>query len=171
MTPEIPSGDGKREYGAKVDWWGVGTLAVDLMAGGPPFTGNSTAKITHKIINSKLSLPDFLSPDAKDLITRLLRKDPMKRLGYNMPRDLQAVRSHRFFRKIDWGKLERREIEPPIRPLITDPELAENFSTDFTGLGLSPPVMVGRGDEEEDAEGLFGGFSLVAPRSLLGERC
>lgn len=170
MAPEILSGDGKREYGAEVDWWGVGALAVDLMTGGPPFTGNNTAKITHKIINSKLSLPYFLSPDAKDLITRLLRKDPTKRLGYNMPKDLQTIKNHRFFRKIDWGKLERREIEPPIRPLITDPELAENFSTDFTGLGLSPPVMIGRGDEEKDEEGLFGGFSFVASSSLLGER-
>jgi len=97
MAPEILSGDGKREYGAEVDWWGVGTLAVDLMTGGPPFTGNNTAKITHKIINSKLSLPYFLSPDAKDLITRLLRKDPTKRLGYNMPKDLQTIKNHRFF--------------------------------------------------------------------------
>ncbi|RPA92657.1 Pkinase-domain-containing protein [Choiromyces venosus 120613-1] len=171
MAPEILSGDGKREYGAEVDWWGVGALAVDLMTGGPPFSGNNTAKITHKIINSKLSLPYFLSPDAKDLITRLLRKDPTKRLGYNMPKDLTTIKNHRFFRKIDWAKLERREIEPPIRPLITDPELAENFSTDFTGLGLSPPVMIGsRCGEYGDEEGLFGGFSFVASRSLLGER-
>jgi len=31
--------------------------------------------------------------------------------------------------------------------------------------------MIGRGDKEEDAEGLFGGFSSVASRCLLGERC
>jgi serine/threonine protein kinase len=170
MAPEILTGDGKREYGAEVDWWGVGALAVDLMTAGPPFTGNNKARIIHKIVHSKLSLPYYLSQDAKDLITRLLRKDPTKRLGHNMPKDLHTIKNHRFFRKIDWEKLERREIEPPIRPLITDPELAENFSTDFTELGLSSPVMIGRGDEEEDEEGLFGGFSFVASSSLLGER-
>jgi serine/threonine-protein kinase Psk1 len=86
-----------------------------------------------------------------------------------MPKDLQTIKNHRFFRKIDWAKLERRELEPPIKPLITDPVLAENFSTDFTGLSLSPPVLIndngmGRKNEEED---LFGGFSFVASSSLF----
>lgn len=170
MAPEVLSGNGAREYGAEVDWWGFGALACDLMTGGPPFTGNSTQKITQKILTQKLSLPFFLSPDAKDLITRLLRKDPTKRLGYNMPKDLATIKNHRFFRKIDWAMLERRELDPPIKPLITDPELAENFSTEFTRLELSRPVMmVSKRDDHtaDDEEGLFGGFSFVASESVL----
>ena len=166
MAPEVILG---QDYGTAVDWWSFGALGFDLLTGAPPFQANNHARIQEKILKSKLSLPFFLSPDAKDLLTRLLRKEPKKRLGGCMPRDLQAIKKHRFFRKIDWKKLERREMEPPIKPLITDPALAENFSTEFTDLAVSPVrthfegVGVPWGEENNP----FGGFSFVASRSML----
>ncbi|KAJ9223175.1 hypothetical protein DTO280E4_6883 [Paecilomyces variotii] len=185
MAPEVIQG---KPYGKACDWWSLGALGFDLLTGSPPFKANNNAKMQEKIIKQKLVLPYFLGPDAKDLLTRLLRKEPSKRLGYHMPKDLQTIKKHRFFRKIDWKALERRELEPPIKPVITDPALAENFSTDFTGLTLSP--MVSTNDFEEDDVGKmlnmvgasggkdvpgeapvetdpFGGFSFVAPSSLL----
>ncbi|KAH8732296.1 kinase-like domain-containing protein [Phaeosphaeriaceae sp. PMI808] len=166
MAPEVIQGV---DYGAAVDWWSLGALGFDLLTGAPPFAGSNNAKIQEKILKSKLSLPYYLSADAKDLLTRLLRKDPKKRLGFNMPKDMQTLRNHRFFRKINWKKLEARELEPPIIPLITDPELGENFAQDFTDLPLSP-VLTKKFDEMlEDAQSNpFGGFSFVASESLLG---
>ncbi|KAJ5056965.1 hypothetical protein J3E74DRAFT_11662 [Bipolaris maydis] len=166
MAPEVVQG---LEYGAAVDWWSLGALGFDLLTGSPPFTGNNNAKIQEKIVKQKLSLPYYLSADAKDLLTRLLRKDPKKRLGFNMSKDLQTIKKHRFFRKIDWKKLEARELEPPIQPLITDPELAENFAQDFTDLPLSP-VLTKKFDDslfESQNNNPFGGFSFVASQSLL----
>ncbi|CAA9966480.1 Ribosomal protein S6 kinase beta-1 [Pyrenophora teres f. maculata] len=165
MAPEVVQG---LEYGAAVDWWSLGALGFDLLTGSPPFTGNNNAKIQEKIVKQKLALPYYLSADAKDLLTRLLRKDPKKRLGFNRAKDLQTIKKHRFFRKIDWKKLETRELEPPIQPLITDPELAENFAQDFTDLPLSP--VLGKKFDEVFAENQtnpFGGFSFVASQSLL----
>lgn len=165
MAPEVVQG---LEYGAAVDWWSLGALGVDLLTGAPPFTGNNNAKIQEKIVKSKLSLPYYLSADAKDLLTRLLRKEPKKRLGFNMPKDLQTMKNHRFFRKINWKALEARELEPPIQPLITDPELAENFAQDFTDLPLSPVLTKKFDDMFGDAQtNPFGGFSFVASQSLL----
>jgi serine/threonine protein kinase len=166
MAPEIISG---HEYGMAVDWWSLGALAHDLLTGSPPFTGPNNAKIQHKILHSKLQLPYFLGPDAKDFLTRLLRKDPNKRLGANMPKDLQTIKSHRFFRKMDWKKLARREMEPPIMPVVTDPALAENFSAEFTGRTLSPTQVRTIDDLMDEALGgeLFGGFSFVGSSSLL----
>ncbi|KAF2473274.1 kinase-like protein [Lindgomyces ingoldianus] len=165
MAPEVILG---AEYGMAVDWWSFGALGFDLLTGSPPFTGNNHAKTQEKIVKQKLVLPYYLGPDAKDLLTRLLRKEPKKRLGANMPKDLQTIKSHRFFRKINWKKLEARELEPPIQPLITDPELAENFATEFTDLALSPVATKKGFDEfilaEQDP---FGGFSFVASQSLL----
>jgi serine/threonine protein kinase len=165
MAPEVVQG---LEYGAAVDWWSLGALGYDLLTGSPPFTGNNNSKIQEKIVKQKLALPYYLSADAKDLLTRLLRKEPMKRLGYNMAKDMQTIRKHRFFRKIDWKKLEARELEPPIQPLITDPELAENFAQDFTDLPLSP-VLTKKFDDmfNESQSNPFGGFSFVASQSLL----
>ncbi|KAJ4421028.1 hypothetical protein N0V85_000373 [Neurospora sp. IMI 360204] len=166
MAPEVIQG---KKYGRSVDWWSLGALGFDLMTGNPPFRGGNNAKIQENIVKQKLIMPYFLTAEAKDLLTRLLRKDPAKRLGSNMPKDLDTIKKHRFFRKIDWKKLAAREIEPPIQPMITDPELAENFAPEFTDLSLSP--VVSRFEERYAAaaakDDLFGGFSFVASNSLL----
>ncbi|KAL9127758.1 MAG: hypothetical protein Q9217_003416 [Psora testacea] len=165
MAPEVIQ---EQQYGTGVDWWSFGILGYDLMTGSTPFSAHNDLKIKEKILKSKLVLPYYLSPDAKDLLTRLLRKEPKKRLGASMPKDMQTIRGHRFFRKIDWYKLDRRELEPPIKPLITDPELAENFSSEFTNLAVSPVTacpwdVIGVQNEHDP----FGGFSFVGSRSLL----
>ncbi|EGO52614.1 serine/threonine-protein kinase psk1 [Neurospora tetrasperma FGSC 2508] len=166
MAPEVIQG---KKYGRSVDWWSLGALGFDLMTGNPPFRGGNNAKIQENIVKQKLIMPYFLTAEAKDLLTRLLRKDPAKRLGSNMPKDLDTIKKHRFFRKIDWKKLAARELEPPIQPMITDPELAENFAPEFTELSLSP--VVSRLEERYAAaaakDDLFGGFSFVASNSLL----
>ncbi|KAK6958261.1 hypothetical protein Daesc_001058 [Daldinia eschscholtzii] len=168
MAPEIVLG---QKYGKAVDWWSFGALGYDLMTGNPPFRGGNHAKIQNNIVKQKLVLPYFLSPDAKDLLTRFLKKDPAKRLGSNMPKDLQTIKKHRFFRKIDWKKLAAREVEPPIQPMITDPELAENFAPEFTELPLSPILAKSPWDDlppkDSFKEDPFGGFSYVASSSLI----
>ncbi|OAA68096.1 serine/threonine-protein kinase psk1 [Niveomyces insectorum RCEF 264] len=191
MAPEVVQG---HKYGRAVDWWSLGALGYDLLTGNPPFRGRNNAKIQENIVRQKLVLPYFLSPDAKDLLTRLLRKEPRKRLGASMPKDLAVIKGHRFFRKIDWSRLSARELEPPIQPVITDPELAENFASEFTELPLSP-VMSPTSRVDKDAywsspmsprgrgrsilgggaisgsikDDPFGGFSFVASTSLLNE--
>ncbi|KAF2863833.1 kinase-like protein [Piedraia hortae CBS 480.64] len=156
MAPEVFLNKG---YDFAVDWWSLGAIGFDLMTGSPPFPGGNRAKIESNIVKAKLQLPKILGPDAQDLLTRLLRKDPRKRLHG------PALKAHRFFRKIDWKKLERRELTPPIQPFVSDPELAENFDKEFTELPLSPVLTrdaVCDGDP-------FGGFSFVASSLLRDE--
>ena len=174
MAPEVIKGSELSAYGPgytkACDWWSLGALGVDLMTGSPPFGGNNYTKIQQNIMKQKLTLPFFLSPDAKDLLTRLLRKEPNKRLGAKGPPDIAIMKRHRFFRKIDWGRLGKRELEPPIRPLITDPALAENFDSSFTGMALSRRSLersAGEGPLSAGAGDVFGGFSFVASSSLL----
>jgi serine/threonine protein kinase len=170
MAPEVVQGIA---YDFSVDWWSLGAIGFDLLTGSPPFTGNNHTKIQQNILKQKLQLPYFLGPDAKDLLTRLLRKDPSKRLGGTTRHDLKTLKAHRFFRKIDWKKLEKREVDPPIMPVITDPELAENFSDEFTSIPLSPAVTrAGMSVQAESSiakseNDPFGGFSFVASKSLL----
>lgn len=170
MAPEVVQG---KSYGKACDWWSLGALGYDLLTGSPPFKANNHTKLQEKILKQKLVLPYFLGPDAKDLLTRLMRKEPSKRLGYHMPKDLQTIKKHRFFRKIDWKALDRRDVSPPISPVVTDPALAENFSFDFTGLPLASEQFSSSASNSKavPVDGMdtdpFGGFSFVASSSLL----
>ncbi|CCG84232.1 protein of unknown function [Taphrina deformans PYCC 5710] len=148
MCPEMLL---EQPYTAAADWWSLGVLLFELCAGHPPFSGNNKKKIADKILKSKLTLPFYMSADAKDLIGKFLKKVPKVRLGASEG-DLAKIKAHRFFRKIDWVSLARRESEPPIKPIITDPVLAENFATEYTTMPLNTPISTGQ--DQNDGVGI-----------------
>jgi len=158
-------------YSYEVDYWAMGILLFELLTGSPPFTGPNNRIISDRIVGTKLKLPYYLSPDAKDIITKLLKKVPSARLG-SKDGDVQKIKKHRFFRKIEWKKLENRELEPPIHPIITDPAEAENFPRFNTQpLPSSPPntfkvpgKMSGAGSL---GSSLFSGFTYTASSSFI----
>jgi len=158
MAPEMCMG---QTYSYEVDYWAMGVLLHELLTGSPPFTGTNNRIISDRIVKTKLKLPFYMSPDAKDLLTKLLKKVPSARLG-SKPGDQQKIRQHRFFRKINWKLLEAREMEPPIRPVITDLAAAENFPRfNSNALPNSPPTGTSLSD------GLFQGFTYTASSSFI----
>lgn len=161
MAPEVLM---EMHYDQTVDWWSLGVLMYDMLTGSPPFGGGNRKKTMENILKKKLNLPYYLTPDAKDILNRLLRKNPNVRLGGG-DKGVSAIKKHRFFRKIDWKALERREVEPPIVPIVIDPEAAENFDVTFTSMpiGESPPNS---NSLEQSYENLFRGFSYTAPTML-----
>lgn len=156
MCPEMLL---EQPYTAAADWWSLGVLLFELCAGHPPFEGNNKKRISDKILKTKLTLPFYLSAEVKDLITKFLKKTPKVRLGANGSEDVPKIKSHRFFRKIDWKKLEAREGEPPIKPIITDPVLAENFAAEFTNLPLNTPIST---ETTTKTDIIFDKFTFVA---------
>ena len=164
MAPEVIKG---KTYGYASDFWALGCFAFHLMTGQPPFFSANDAKTEQKILHGKLKFPIWFSPYAKDLFTRLLRREPKKRLGYNWVDDMKTIKNHNFFKGIDWSALERREVQPPIVPMIANPEDAENFEKQFTELPLSPVVDRGVWDGMKHHDDPFGGFSYVARASMF----
>ncbi|CCH58006.1 hypothetical protein TBLA_0A02050 [Henningerozyma blattae CBS 6284] len=77
LAPELVT---FKEYDYNVDIWALGILTYELIVGNPPFE-EETKDLTYKrIINVDLNFPQTVSMDARDLITRLLRFDPSKRM-------------------------------------------------------------------------------------------
>ena len=65
----------------KVDLWSLGVLTYEFLVGKPPFeaeTNNETYKLITKV---DVKYPAHVSTEAKDLISRLLRKVPSQRLS------------------------------------------------------------------------------------------
>lgn len=58
-----------------------------------------------------------LGRDVADFITKLLVKDPRKRLGGG-EEDARELKKHAFFKNLDWNKLARKELPAPFKPVI-----------------------------------------------------
>lgn len=157
MAPEILMRTG---HGKAVDWWSLGALMYDMLTGSPPFTSTNRKKTIEKILKSKLNFPPYLTNEARNLMKKLLKKNPEERLGGGKD-DSRPIKQHPFFRHINWKDLAERKIEPPFKPNITGDEDVSHFDSKFT---RQTPV-----DSPDDtvlsdsANELFLGFTYVAP--------
>ncbi len=98
--------------GPGVDIWSFGIMLYLFFTGSTPFKGKEEAETLENIKNVKYSFDDNLVPeDAKDLISKILIKDPTKRLGYQS-KDYSEIKSHPFFKDINFDNLETQY--PPI---------------------------------------------------------
>jgi protein kinase X len=78
LAPEIIQSKG---HNKAVDWWALGVLIYEMLAGYPPFYDDNPFGIYEKILSGKIEWPKHLDPVAKDLIKKLLVQDRTKRLG------------------------------------------------------------------------------------------
>jgi len=77
LPPEMLKGG---EYSEKVDLWSLGVLTYEFLVGEAPF--EDTQIMTQKrIARCEMTVPSFVSTEAKDLIKRLLVLDPEKRMS------------------------------------------------------------------------------------------
>uniref|UniRef100_A0A8C2QJK4 Ribosomal protein S6 kinase n=1 Tax=Cricetulus griseus TaxID=10029 RepID=A0A8C2QJK4_CRIGR len=165
MAPDIVRG-GDSGHDKAVDWWSLGVLMYELLTGASPFTvdgeKNSQAEISRRILKSEPPYPQEMSTLAKDLLQRLLMKDPKKRLGCG-PRDAEEIKEHLFFQKINWDDLAAKKVPAPFKPVIRDELDVSNFAEEFTEMDptYSPAAL------PQSSERLFQGYSFVAPSILF----
>jgi len=80
-APELFTAD---SYDEAVDMWSLGVILYLLLSGTPSFFGDTIKELTDKIINADFDFEDSIwnsvSDEAKDVICKLLQKDPKKRL-------------------------------------------------------------------------------------------
>ena len=105
-------------------------------------------------------MPGNFSVPARDLIKRLLCKQPSERLGSRG--DAEQVKLHVFFESVTWSDAARKISLPPVRPCIKCDTDTANFSKEFTNLPVaySPPPALdthGRPPPPTDAGRAFRG--------------
>jgi len=154
-------------YGKSVDWWAYGVLIYGMIVGKAPFEGEDHEKLFSAICDQTVYFPKFISKEAKSICTMLLDKNPRKRLGCMENGDLE-IKKHCFFKLINWSKVEAREVQPPIRPKISDPRKAENFDDYFKTLSVSmtPPATSTTRILDNFGGDEFSGFSFVWSKDI-----
>uniref|UniRef100_A0A8D2ZSC0 Ribosomal protein S6 kinase n=1 Tax=Scophthalmus maximus TaxID=52904 RepID=A0A8D2ZSC0_SCOMX len=160
MAPEILMRSG---HNRAVDWWSLGALMYDMLTGAPPFTGENRKKTIDKILKCKLSLPPYLTQEARDLLKRLLKRNASSRLGAGAG-DATEVQAHPFFRHINWEDLLARKVEPPFKPFLQSAEDVSQFDSKFTS--QTPVDSPDDSTLSESANQAFLGFTYVAPSVL-----
>ncbi|TMW64456.1 hypothetical protein Poli38472_013078 [Pythium oligandrum] len=111
--------DGSRSYGKAYDWWSLGIVLYEMLVGESPFYDKNEHKMLRKIAYADAVFPPDFPREALDLVRGLLCKDPSRRLGSERMGGVEAIKSDRFFRGIDWEKLARREIPANWKPKLT----------------------------------------------------
>lgn len=133
LAPEIIMSKG---HGHPVDYWSLGVLMFELLAGRSPFfaPGEAQMAMFKRIVMVKYYFPTFINSNGKDLVERLLVRNVPSRLG-TFKQGYLDIRSHPFFEEagIDVKKLLRKEITPPWSPQVTNPLDAHNFE-DFSAI-------------------------------------
>ncbi|XP_056654686.1 mucin-16-like isoform X2 [Monodelphis domestica] len=172
IAPEILRGE---EYGFSVDWWALGVLMFEMMVGRSPFDiitdklDMATEDDLFQVILEKpIQIPRFLSVKASRVLKGFLNKDPKGRLGCQPQTGFSDIKSHTFFRSIDWDLLEKKQALPPFQPQITDDYGLDNFDTQFT----SEPVQLTPDDEnviKRIDQSEFEGFEYINPLLLSTE--
>ncbi|EEB18286.1 Ribosomal protein S6 kinase alpha-5, putative [Pediculus humanus corporis] len=166
MAPEVVRGNNGHDIA--VDWWSVGVLTYELLTGASPFTvegeKNTQQEISRRILNVNPPMPPGFSPEVADFISRLLVKNPRKRLGGGED-DAEELKRHQFFAGTDWTELARKNIPAPFVPKISNELDVSNFSEEFTKMTPtdSPAIVPPNYDK------IFKGYSYVAPSVLFSE--
>jgi len=127
LAPEIILSKG---HGKAVDWWALGILTYEMLAGYPPFYDEDPLGIYQKILEGKIKFPWHFDRHSKDLIKRLLTADLTKRLG-NLKAGAEDIKRHKWFstgcEATWWEDMMKKKISPPINPEVGNADDTSNF--------------------------------------------
>ena len=79
LAPEIIQSKG---HNKNVDWWALGVLVFEMLAGYPPFYDDNPMGIYQKIMDGYYEFPPHIEPKARDLVKSFLCADRSLRLGF-----------------------------------------------------------------------------------------
>nr|ADZ96018.1 aPKC kinase polarity protein short isoform 2 [Paracentrotus lividus] len=176
IAPEILRGE---DYDFSVDWWALGVLMFEMLAGRSPFDivgnadhpdQNTEDYLFQVILEKPIRIPRSLSVKAASVLKGFLNKNPIERLGCHPQTGFGDITGHPFFKTIDWERIESRQVTPPYKPHLQSDRDLEHFDPQFTEepIQLTPddPGVLSQIDQGE-----FEGFEYINPLLMSGEEC
>ncbi|TRY76555.1 hypothetical protein TCAL_06324 [Tigriopus californicus] len=161
MAPEVVN---RKGHSFAADWWSFGVLMYEMLTGHLPFQAHNRKETMNMILREKLSMPEYLSPEAQSLLRALFKRNPINRLGTG-ENGVQNLKKHSFFATINWHQLLEKKVTPPFKPTVVSDE---TFHFDSVFTSKTPKDSPGV-PPSATAHELFRGFSYVAPMLLLSD--
>ncbi|KAL4656001.1 protein kinase C delta type-like [Arapaima gigas] len=153
IAPEILLG---QRYSFSVDWWSFAVMLYEMLIGQSPFHGDVEEELFESIRMDTPHYPGWITRESKDLLEKLFEREPSRRLGI-----AGNIRSHAFFKTINWIALENREVDPPFKPIKTANDYS-NFDREF----LNEKPRLSQNDKnliDSMDQTAFSGFSFINP--------
>ncbi|EAX95515.1 CAMK family protein kinase [Trichomonas vaginalis G3] len=126
LAPEIIQG---HPYSTKSDIWSLGVVLYAMVNGKLPFDASNQKELFHKILKENVTFNANVSPQLKDLLTKMLNKNQNARIS------LEQIKEHQWFSITDYNIvkdflecLESESIDQIVRNQL------ENISIDTKGL-------------------------------------
>ena len=137
LAPEIIQSKG---HNKGVDWWALGILIFEMLAGFPPFFDENPFGIYQKILSNALVFPPAFDPIAKDLVLKLL--EPNRTARFGCLRDgAEDVKKHAWFHGLDWFRVFCRKYKPPFIPAFRALNDTSNFDRYPDSANRKPPEL------------------------------
>ena len=111
-SPEIVAG--KNYHGAPSDIWSCGIILFALLTGHLPFDDENIRKLLLKVQNGKFLMPNNLSSESKDLISKMLKVNPSERIT------IDAILQH------------------PLLTKYPEPSVRKDKVTEYSDLNIRP---------------------------------
>ncbi|KAI9380966.1 hypothetical protein POPTR_015G035600v4 [Populus trichocarpa] len=168
LAPEILLGTG---HGTTADWWSVGVILFELIIGIPPFNAEHPQTIFDNILNRNIPwprVPEEMSPEAQDLIDRLLTEVPDQRLGAG---GASEVKQHIFFKDINWDTLARQKAAfvPSSESALDTSYFTSRYSWNTSD---DPNYPASDFEDSSDSDSLSGSSSCLSHRhDEVGDEC
>ena len=117
LAPEIIN---LNERKPESDWWTYGIIIYELLFDIPPYFNEDDKKIREQIIKNEIRFPKgtTVSKGAKELIKKLLNKNPSNRLGHS--KGFDEIKNQEFFKGFNFDNLNNKKLEASYKPSIGD---------------------------------------------------
>ena len=139
VAPEVITGGG---HDFAVDWWSLGVVLYEMLYGTTPFRGSNRKETFFRILSKPPNLVGETT-SLRDLIRRLLEKDPSRRIS------VEEIKGHEFFRGVDWEKVLLVSRPPYIPALDDGGDTGKDGNTKMDVENIVQEIFAAREEREE----------------------